>query len=87
MSKKRRRRFSSEEKVGILKRHLLEQASISDLCDEYGLNPTVFYRWQREFFGGGPAAFERKREGHERQMECKIEEGMELVELPLHQKT
>ena len=33
---------------------------ISKLCDELGLQPTVFYRWQKEFFENGAAAFERK---------------------------
>ena len=34
---------------------------ISDLCDELGLQPTVFYRWQKEFFENGAAAFQQKR--------------------------
>ena len=34
---------------------------ISKLCDEVGLQPTVFYRWQKEFFENGAAAFEQKR--------------------------
>jgi len=34
---------------------------ISKLCDELGLQPTVFYRWQKEFFENGAAAFEPKR--------------------------
>jgi transposase-like protein len=42
----KRRKFSPEEKVRILHRHLVEKVALSDLCDEYGLNPTVFYRWQ-----------------------------------------
>jgi len=25
----------------------------SDLCEELGLQPTVFYRWQKEFFENG----------------------------------
>jgi hypothetical protein len=31
---KQRRTFTAEQKVGILKRHLLEKAPVSDLCDE-----------------------------------------------------
>ena len=50
-----------EEKVAILRRHLLEQVPISELCDKHGLQPTVFYRWQKEFFENGAAAFEQKR--------------------------
>jgi transposase len=30
------------------------------LCDEVGLQPTVFYRWQKEFFENGAAAFEQE---------------------------
>ena len=29
-------------------------------CDEVGLQPTVFYRWQKEFFENGAAAFAQK---------------------------
>jgi hypothetical protein len=30
------------------------------LCDELGLQPTVFYRWQKKFFENGASAFEKK---------------------------
>jgi len=33
---------------------------ISDLCDEYDLQPTVLYAWQKLFFENGAVAFERK---------------------------
>ena len=58
--KKQRRHYTPEEKVAILRRHLLEKEPISTLCDELGLRPTVFYRWQKEFFENGAAAFEQK---------------------------
>jgi transposase len=35
MSKKKRKNYTSQEKVIILKRHLLEQVPVSDLCDKY----------------------------------------------------
>ena len=58
--KKRRKNYTAEEKVAILRRHLLEQEPVSKLCDELGLQPTVFYRWQKEFFENGAAAFQKK---------------------------
>ena len=58
--KKTRTHYTPKEKVAILRRHLLEQEPISKLCDELGLQPTVFYRWQKEFFENGAAAFEQK---------------------------
>ena len=58
MSKKTRNRFSVPEKVAILRLHLLEHTPISDLCDQHGIHPTMFYRWQKEFFENGSAALE-----------------------------
>jgi transposase len=51
--KKQRKHYTPEEKVAILRRHLLDKEPISKLCDELGLQPTVFYRWQKEFFENG----------------------------------
>ena len=58
--KKQRKHYTPEEKVAILRRHLLDKEPISKLCDELGLQPTVFYRWQKEFFENGAAAFQPK---------------------------
>ena len=58
---KQRRHFSGPEKVALLKRHLLEKTPVSDLCDEVGIAPNLFYRWQKEFFENGHAAFENDR--------------------------
>jgi len=58
--KKTRKHYTPDEKVAILRRHLLNQEPISKLCDELGLQPTVFYRWQKEFFENGAAAFQTK---------------------------
>jgi transposase-like protein len=57
--KRQRKRYSPEEKVAILRQHLVEKVPVSDVCEEHGLNPTVFYRWQKEFFEKGGAAFQR----------------------------
>jgi transposase-like protein len=62
---KRRRNFTPAEKVAILRRHLIEHATISDLCDEHQIQPTQFYNWQKQFFENGTAAFERKNGSHE----------------------
>jgi transposase-like protein len=58
---KRRRHFSGPEKVAILKRHLLDKTPVSNLCDEFGIAPNLFYRWQKEFFENGHVAFDTDR--------------------------
>lgn len=42
MEPKKRIRFTVEEKVKILKQHLLEKKSLPDLCDENNIHPTMF---------------------------------------------
>jgi transposase len=68
--KKTRKHYTADEKAAILRRHLLNQEPISKLCDELGLQPTVFYRWQKEFFENGAAAFQTKaRPNHQPEQE------------------
>jgi transposase-like protein len=57
--KKARKHYTPPEKVAILRWHLVERVSVSDLCDQYHLRPTLFYNWQKQFFENGAAAFER----------------------------
>lgn len=40
---KHRKHYTSEEKVSIIRRHLVEKVPVSDLCQEQKLQPTVFY--------------------------------------------
>ena len=58
---KQRKRWSAAEKVRILRRHLVEKIPVSQVCEEAGIQPTQFYRWQQIFFENGTAAFERPK--------------------------
>jgi transposase len=60
MSKRIRKRFTSDEKIAILRLHLLEGVAVSDLCDKHGIGPSMFYRWQKDFFENGAIAFEHR---------------------------
>ena len=69
---RKRKNYSPEEKVAILKKHFLEQVLVSDLCDQYDLHPTVFYRWQKEFFENGALAFEKRKDTRTTNLEKKV---------------
>ena len=56
--KSKPRRYTPEQKVAILREHLLDQRPVSELCQKHQLHPNVFYRWQKIFIDGGAAAFE-----------------------------
>ena len=60
--KTNRRKFSADEKVKILRKHLIEKVPISEICDQHGIKPTQFYQWQKQFFENGTTAFERGKD-------------------------
>jgi len=55
----KRRRYSGDEKISILKRHFVGKERISDICEQVGVSPTQFYKWQSELFEQGSSVFER----------------------------
>jgi transposase len=67
--RKERKHFTPEEKVAILRRHLVDKVPISELCEELTLRPTVFYRWQNELFENGAAAFQSQEEEKQKRIE------------------
>ena len=52
-----RKHFTPEEKVSILRRHLLDKVPVSTICEEAGIQPSLFYQCQKQFFENGSAAF------------------------------
>ena len=61
MPRSRRPNFTADQKVKILRLHLVEKRAVSDLCDEFGFRPSQFHDWQKQFFENGTAAFARER--------------------------
>ncbi|MBF0141477.1 MAG: transposase, partial [Magnetococcales bacterium] len=49
---KRRKNYSPQEKASILREHLINKVPVSDLCDQHGIHPTLFYKWQKVMFEG-----------------------------------
>ena len=55
--KRTRRTFTPEEKTAALREHFLGGKPISEVCLTRGINPALFYQWQKTFFDNGTAAF------------------------------
>lgn len=86
--KQTRRHFTPQEKVAIVKRHLLEGIPVSNLCDEFEINPTLFYQWQRLLFENAHLAFENGRKSRAvedakdrkiQQLEAKVQRKNEVM--------
>lgn len=84
-----RRNFSGAEKIAILREHLIEKMPISQVCDRHGIQPTLFYLWQKKLFEDGAAVFEQPRAKSPRQraaeqrridaLEAKVREKNEVL--------
>ena len=71
MSKKRKY-YTPEEKVSILKQHLVNGVPVSELCERHQLQPTVFYRWQRQLFEKGAVAFQSGQDRETKRLKQKV---------------
>jgi transposase-like protein len=78
--------WDGDQKVAILKRYLVDKTPISDLGDEYGLQPRQVYPWQKVLFENGAAAFERTHrraeEANQRKLaalEAKLQQKHEVI--------
>jgi transposase-like protein len=82
MSKKKAR-VSDADKVKILKRHLLEKVPVSELCDENGIAPSVYYNWQTKLFDNAEEAL---RTSQKQRTITKEQELIQLLEKRLRQR-
>ncbi len=84
-----RRHFGADQKAAILKRYLVEKVPMSELCDEFGIQPNQIYKWQAILFENAAALFQQagtraKSEaaaGEERlaRLEAKLQQKNELI--------
>lgn len=55
-----RKILTPEQKISIIREHLIEKVAVSDLCDKHGISVVNFYKWQKQLFENGAVAFNRK---------------------------
>lgn len=56
MPRRPRRQHSAEQKAAILRRHLVDKVPVSNLCNEYELQPSLFYSWLKQALENLPSA-------------------------------
>jgi transposase len=57
----KRKRYSPENKVSILREHLEKNISVADICEKHRLHPNQLYRWKKELFENASEIFSSKR--------------------------
>ena len=83
----KRKRFTPEEKVAIVRRHLIEKVPVSDLCDELGIHANQYYNWQKQLFENAAPAFERRpNKANEKRRQNAAERKIEQIEKKLQDR-
>jgi len=73
MSKRSRRRHTPEQKATLLRRHVVDKKPVSEICNEAQIQPSVFYKWERDLVEAAPLLFaSRRTPSRERELEAKI---------------
>jgi len=62
----KRKRYSAETKVSILREHLEQNTSVADICEKYRIHPNQFYRWKKEFFENAVEIFSHKKHNNQK---------------------
>lgn len=55
--RKERKHFTPEERLAILRPHLLDKVPVWEPCEGLSLRPTVFYRCQKNYLRTEPLPF------------------------------
>jgi transposase len=53
----KRKNYSAEEKVRIIRDYLENGISIGQLCEKYDLHPNIIYKWKKDLFEGALKTF------------------------------
>ena len=57
----KRKRYTAEEKIKILREVIEDGKQISQVAEQYGLHPNNIFNWRKQLFEGGIQTFQIKR--------------------------
>lgn len=78
-----RKRYTSEEKVKILREVVEENKPVSQVAEQYGLHPNCIFNWRKRFLEEGAQVFQIKRTDISRKADKRK---IEMLEEKLKQK-
>ena len=80
----KRKQFTPEQKVAVVRRHLVEKVPVSDLCDEFGVHANQYYNWQKQLFENAATAFARRpNKANEKNRQNAAEKKLQQIEKKL----
>jgi putative transposase len=84
----KRKQWSDTQKFEIVLAGLRGERPVSEICSEYGVHQTQYYKWRDEFLSHGSKVFSNNKQNHkERVMEKRIQKMQRVIgELTLELK-
>jgi transposase-like protein len=69
MSKRTRRLYTPEEKAALVRQHVVvvDKKPVSEICSAAQMQPSVFYKWERDMLEAARAVFAGHRASVRRQ--------------------
>ena len=65
-TERKRRHFSDDQKATVVRRHLGDKVPVSDLADEYQMQPSLIYLWVKQVLDQAERAFRQPDGQHAR---------------------
>jgi transposase-like protein len=69
----KRKVYTAEEKLRIVKEHLIGKKPVSQLCEAYGIVPSQFYKWQQTLFENGAQCLEKRNGERHQRASCEVQ--------------
>ncbi|NMA43832.1 MAG: transposase [Oligosphaeraceae bacterium] len=69
----KRRRFSAEEKYGIIEEARQPGVSIAEVCPRHGISASLYYRWESQMRAGAKEGLANKSRGRKKAADAEIE--------------
>ena len=86
MGKSGQKNLTPEEKLAVIKEHLVAGLGVPELCEKHGIKPSAYYSWQNQLFENS-AALERRKSAHNESLRVKrLTEQLEALEQSARQK-
>ncbi len=60
-----RKRYTSADKVRIIREHLENNLAVPDVCEKYRIHPNLLYRWKKELFEKAVELFSKTEKNKE----------------------
>lgn len=83
----KRKFLTPDQKIAILREHLIEKVPVSDLCDKHDISAVNFYNWQKQLFEHGASCFERKANAaNQRRQDDAVDRKLQQLEAKMQAK-